>query len=374
MLRSSPAAPILAVLLALSGVSCAPEQEVLERSRVAVPPALLGVFQSYAPAGRAGLSFVALRPYSRARDLEVLLFSSRSTAFQGVVVPGRYLPTLKPWLGTYPKAALQGVREDVVDSVGGEAPLALPLTLDFGVMVTRRDVWSEQALPSPGTLAGLRDAMLALRSRVAGMEDPIASDLPLDELFWDLGWSFEGEASANLYTFPKVHALEFICEFNVGRAWKSGEPLADLMSKGKRAVAFTSLQKALTMCRKDRRLALSPLPARSGRAVVLYNGWCLARPLGGPADATVLARLEEAPFQEHISQSGLVSARPSSEPPPAEVDFVLRRTDVHGAPELGSGGDEVVLEALRDATETGMSAEAALRRGAARLEQTRRDR
>lgn len=320
------------------------------------------------------MSFVALRPYARARDLEVLLFSSRSTAFQGVVVPGRYLPTLRPWLGTYPKGTLEGIREDVAQSVGGDSPIALPLTLDFGVMVTRRDLWSEFALPSAATLAGLRDAMLTLRSRAAGMEEPIASDLPIDELFWDLGWSFEGEASENIYTFPKVHALEFIREFGVGHAPKTGEPLADLMGKGKKAVAFTSLQKALVMCRRDRRLALWPLPARSGRALVLYNGWCLARPLGSASHPSVLSRLGEEPFQEHLAHSGLVSARPSKDPPSAEVDFVLRRTDVHGAPELGPGGDEIVLEALRDTTETGMSAEEALRRGAARLEEARRGR
>jgi hypothetical protein len=374
MPRIRPAVRFLAFILALSGLSCSHEQEAAGRNRIAVPPNLLGIFESYAPAGRAGMSFVALRPYTRARDLEVLLFSSRSTAFQGVVVPGRYLPTLRPWLGTFPREALQGIREDVVQSVGGESPLALPLSLDFGVMVTRRDLWSEFALPSPSTLAGLRDAMLTLRSRVVGMEDPIVSDLPVDELFWDLGWSFEGEASENIYTFPKVHALEFIREFGVAHSLKPGESVGEVMSKGRKALAFTSLQRALMMCRKDRRLALSPLPARSGTSVALYNGWCLARPVGGPTDPSVLSRLEEQSFQEHLALSGLVSARPSKDPPPAEVDFVLRRTYVHGAPQLGPGGDEIVLEALRDATETGMSAEEALRRGAARLEQARRER
>jgi hypothetical protein len=374
MPRPAPVARLLALFVALSSLGCATEQEAVGRTRVAVPPSLLGIFQSYSPAARAGMSFAALRPYSRARDLEVLLFSSRSTAFQGVVVPGRYLPTLRPWLGTYPQGSLRGVREDVIESVGGETPFALPLSLDFGVMVTRRDLWATLALPSPSTLAGLRDAVLTLRSRVPGLGDPIASDLPLDELFWDLGWSFEGEASANIYTFPKVHALEFIREFDVGRASKPGETVADLLAKGKRAVAFTSLQKAIGMCQKDRRLALSPLPARSGRAVVLYNGWCLARPVGVGSDATVLSGLEEEPFQEHLARSGLVGARPSKEPPTAEVDFVLRRSEIHGAPDLGPGGDEVVLEALRDVTETGMSAEEALRRGAARLERARRER
>jgi|WetSurMetagenome_2_1015567.scaffolds.fasta_scaffold50826_2 hypothetical protein len=373
MLRNA-SARILAIALALWSLGCATETEPAGRSRIAVPPSMLGIFESYAPAGKVGLTFVGLRPYSRARDLEVLLFSSRSTAFQGVVVPGRYLPTLAPWLGTYPKGFLQGVREDVADSVGGDNPVALPLSLDFGVMVTRRDLWAEFGLPSPSTLAGLRDAMLTLRSRAQSLGDPIASDLPLDELFWDLGWSFEGEASNNIYTFPKVHALEFIQEFEVGRASRPGESLGDLLAKGKRAVAFTSLQRALAMCRKDRRLALSPLPAPSGRAIVIYNGWCLARPLGGAGDSGVLTMLEEEPFQEHLVRSGFVGARPSKDPPPAEEDFVLRRSEVHRAPSLGPGGDEVVLEALRDATETGMSAEEALRRGAARLERTRRER
>lgn len=368
------ACPLVAIPLLLLSSGCGPQSAPAREYRVAVPPPLLSIFQESGLTGRQGLSFAALRPYSRARDLEVLLFSSRSTAFDAVVLPGRYLPGLRPWLGTFPGGAPAGVRADVAESVGGVRPYALPLTIDFGVMVIRRDLWSSYSLPSPTSVAGLRDAMMTVKARVPGMLEPIASDLPMDELFWDLSWSFEGEAAAALYTFPKVHVLEFLREFGVGRPGNGAIGAEASLEKGACAVAFTSLHRAASMCRRDRRLALCPLPARSGRAQVLYNGWCLARPEDGGGAGGALRTLEAEPFQEHLARSGFIGARPAREAPPAEVDFALRRTEIHGAPDLGPGGDEVVLEALKDATETGMSAEEALRRGAARLEQIGRNR
>ncbi len=368
------ACPLIAIPLMLLSSGCGPQGAPSRGCRVAVPPSLLNLFEESDLDGRQSMSFAALRPYRRARDLEVLLFSSRSTAFDAVVLPGRYLPGLRPWLGTFPGGAPAGVRADVAESVGGVRPYALPLTIDFGVMVIRQDLWSTYSLPSPSSLAGLRDAMMTVKSRVPGMLEPIASDLPMDELFWDLSWSFEGEAAADLYTFPKVHVLDFLREFGVGRPGHPSNGTEEILEKGGWAVVFTSLHRAASMCRRDRRLALCPLPARSGRAQVLYNGWCLARPEDGDGAGGALRTLEAEPFQEHLARSGFIGARPAKEPPPAEVDFALRRTEIHGAPDLGPGGDEVVLEALQDATETGMSAEEALRRAAARLEQIGRSR
>jgi hypothetical protein len=81
-------APLLLLLLAAS--ACSPPPEAQGPQRIGVPPELEKVLTFGPHAGLAPATFVTLRPYDRARDLEVLLFASRSPAFAGMVVPGRW--------------------------------------------------------------------------------------------------------------------------------------------------------------------------------------------------------------------------------------------------------------------------------------------
>ena len=285
MARSGTWTCLVATCLALSAADCRAPAISSTPARVAVPPVLLESLKNYEMSGDSRLEFVSLRPYSRARDLEVLLFSSRSTAFQGVVVPGRFLPLLTPWLTRFREVAVEGVRQDVAKAVGGPLALAVPMTLDFPVLVVRKDLWNKFGLPSPATLAGLRDSALALRSQMKGLSSPIATDLPIDELFWDLGWSFEGVASTVLYSYPKVHTLNFLREFRLDEGADPSIGIGNVLAQGQAAAGFTTLQRGIGLCAADGRLQLLPLPSKSDCALAVYNGWCLAQLASTPKAA-----------------------------------------------------------------------------------------
>jgi hypothetical protein len=307
-----------------------------------------------------------MHPYARARDLEVLLFASDSLAFQGVIIPGRSVPLLRPWLMKMSTKLPSDIRQDIARAMDPPSPLAFPLTTDFAVLVTRVDLWRSLALPPPTSLAGLREALLALRFRESGTRPAILTDLPLDELFWDLAWSFEGRTDSDLYTYPKVHVLEFLREFRLDRRLPSEGEIRDELRKGRAAVAFTSLQHGLRLCAEDSRLGLLPLPAGHGKAQALYNGWCLARLSADDEVERRMARFMSPSFQRALAAGGWVSVLGALPIPPAGR-AAWESTELYATPELGAAGDEIVMGALLDATQGPMTAEEALRRGAARL-------
>ena len=307
-----------------------------------------------------------MHPYGRARDLEVLLFSSGSAAFQGVVVPGRYIPLLRPWLTPMPEARSKNVRPDVARSLGAASPLGWPLTVNFGVLVIRRDLWNLPSVPPPSTLAGLREALLALRSLEPMARQAVVTDLPLDELFWDLAWSFEGKADLGLYTFPKVRVLEFIREFQLDRALLEEREVADELTTGRSAAVFTSLQRGLELRSRNSSLAILPLPAKGGRALALYSGWCLLKLSGGRDVERAMGSLLTHPLQKRLAEAGWMSPLISQWVPAAARD-AWEKTELYAAPDLGAAGDEIVMGALLDATQGPMTPEESLRRGAARL-------
>ncbi len=356
------------LLSALALVSCGKTQEPPAGGRIAIPPALESVFDGYSPVRPLPFQFAPLLPYSRARDLEVLLFSSGSTAFQGVLMPARYIPLVAAWAAPFDVPLPASVRPDVAESVGGrEAPLCLPVTMDCGVLVVREDLWRELGLAPPVSIAALRECAMAFQCR-RGQRDVIDSDLPPDELFWDLAWSFEGAADPRLYSFSKVHALRFIQEFGLGQKLAGAlDPEEDLRS-GETAALFTSMDRAAALCRADPRLKMWPMPSGKGPAVVLYTGWCLAQTQASPAKDEALAELLDPSFQDYLSRKGFLPAAVPPAGEPVSVRTALEGTVFHGAPMLGASGDEIVSEGLLDATQGGMSAEEALRRAAARLQ------
>lgn len=364
-----PLALASALVMTLAMAGCGTPVQPAEPVRVAAPPLLAASFSYFPGNGRPPLEFIPLQPYSQARDLEVLLFSSGSQAFQGVVLPARYIPLVATWLDPFDEALPKGVRPDVAESVGGPTrPLCLPLTFDCGAVVVRHDLWSEYHLPRPVSMASLRDAALTLRARGGDLGDVIVSDLPADELFWDLAWSFEGAPDPELYSPAKVHALRFIQEFGAVRgAGAPGQGEQDLLD-GRAAVLFTTCQRALELCRSDGRLAPWPLPATKGRAYAIYSGWCLAKGDCPAAAERAMDTLMGQEFQTFVKRGGLMpTAAPGDAGGTAGLP-ILGNTTVHGAPMLGASGDEIVTEAILDATQGQMSAEEALRRGAARLQ------
>jgi len=363
-------APLLLLLLAAS--ACSPPPEAQGPQRIGVPPELEKVLTFGPHAGLAPATFVTLRPYDRARDLEVLLFASRSPAFAGMVVPGRWVGLLAPWTRPLPAEWLKGVRPDLAASLATkDGVLALPLTLDGPVLLYRRDLWSSMDLPQPDTLAGLREALLRIASLHPEVDTPAASDLPEDQLFWALAWSYEGKDSPNLYSYPKVYALRFMQEFSLADRSEEAEPGSALVREGRAAVLFCTGHEAeglLETSATPSRYAVAALPAASGQAHCIFDGWCLMRPAGGLADPSTWRTLLSEPFQTYLRKKGWQPVLESGDGQRGGPVFTaFRHTQFHAPPALGPQGDEIVMGAIQDALAGPMAPEEALRRAEARL-------
>ena len=363
----------LAVMAAVAlSLSCSRSGPVRSARRVGVPPDMLRVLEEGPDTGMGSIQFVALRPYDRARDLEVLIFASGSPVFSGIVLPGRWVPLVSAWAEPFPAKGFAKVRPDVIESLrSSRGLLALPITLDGVLMVYRADLWDELHLPAPRSLAALREAALHLSARRSELSKPIVSDVPADQLFWDLAWSYEGQASPELYSYPKVHALGFIKEF--GLAQEPGtEPAGEqLLLQGHSAALFCTAFEARKLLAPGSphasTLRAARIPSMQASGHCIYSGWCLARPLGSDLGKGSWAGISGERYQrylkEHRCEPVLQDEKDGGDP----VSLAFASTQFHAPPDLGEGGDEVVLGAILDATQGSMDAEEALRRAEARV-------
>ncbi len=316
---------------------------------------------------------VPIRPYKRARDLEVLLLSSASPTFTGMVVPGDSLATLKPWISSLPKAWGSPLRPDVLGAVELQGELkAVPFTLDGVVIVYRRDWWALLNLPPPTSMAAIGKAARTLRSWRPALVRPVRSQIPAEELFWDLAWSYEGNESPQVYTYPKLKALNFLQEFGLSSSAARQNEAVTALTGGKAALVFVRAGTAGSLLKgkggKGERFSVAPIPSRNAAARVIYNGWCMVRPLvsgRGPKGWTTL--LSPA-FQRRVVDNGFFSVLKSGvEGGDAAIDAALDKTRFCASPDLGYVFENIVYGAVMDATEASLPPEEALRRAEARI-------
>jgi hypothetical protein len=340
--------------------------------RVGAPPDLVRALEGAPDAGMGRIQWVALRPYERARDLEVLLFASGSPAFAGIVLPGRWVPLLGPWVQPFSAEGLSEVRPDVLQSLGSSGGLlAMPITLDGALLAYRGDLWEELHLPPPNTLAALREAALHLQARRPEFSRPVASDLAADQLFWDLSWSFEGGASPDVYSYPKLHALRFMKEFGLA-AEAGGEPDGEqLLLEGRTAALFCTAAEARRLSGQGSPLAgklrAVRLPGAESAGHCIYAGWCLARPLRSGLAKGGRTGLTGEKYQDYLKACGYLPVLREEKRGDDDISKAMAGTVFHPPPDLGVGGDEVVLGAILDAAQGPVDAEEALRRAEARI-------
>jgi hypothetical protein len=362
-------AVMAAVVLSLS---CSRSAPVRNARRVGVPPDMLRVLEDGPDAGMGPIQFVALRPYDRARDLEVLLFASGSPVFSGIVLPGRWVPLVSAWAEPFPSKGFAKVRPDVIESLKSDKELlALPITLDGGLLVYRADLWDEHRLPAPRSLAALREAVLHLGARRPELSKPIVSDVPADQLFWDLAWSYEGQASPELYSYPKLHALGFIKEFGLAQG-QGPEPSGEqLLLQGRSAALFCMALEARKLLAPGAplggKLRVARIPSMQASGHCIYAGWCLARPAGSDLGTGNWAGMCGERYQRCLKEHGCEPVLEDGKEGGDGVSRAFASTQFHAPPDLGEGGDEIVLGAILDATQGSMDAEEALRRAEARV-------
>lgn len=370
---------LLAALL-LGALACGgtgpPERE---EGRVAVPPALAeGLGRAFREAG-VPLRAVPLRPYERARDLEVLLLSSGSTAYDAYVIRATSLPLLQPWLAPVP-AEGAGWREDVRQALRTEREgyvAGFPLSCDGPVLLLRQG-----AAPGWGEATGQYDLLelenaLERGATVEGRPARLLTTLPPAVLFLSLAWSDEGgQGGAGLLPEGAANrAVAFLQRRFLGPPAPVEEAEEALLrGEAEGIFCWASEAEALLNRRQGRgpALGLRPMPHRGAFAQAPFGGWVLVWPLagGGEGRCREVFRKQER-LAEALARAGFCPpARPSS-PAPSAAEATLLATRLRDlpftAPQL-----EVLDQAVADAVEAGIAPEQALRRARARLAGERR--
>lgn len=369
-----------AVALLVLGIACGrPDPKQDQGARVAVPPFLAGPLGASFKEAALPVKAAPLRPYARAEDLEVLLLSSGSTAYEGYVVRATSLPLLRPWLA--PLAANAAAwREDIRESLAVAHRgffEALPLCSDGPVLLIRSGVPGQK--DPAGASGGLADLESALEGRAKGGRGALRlrTTLPSAVLFLGLAWSDAGEAGGGS-SLPEVSAVRAAAFL---QRWLAAPPVApeeagELLARGEAEGLFCWASEADSLFAKaggeKGPLRVSPLPHRGPWAVAPFCGWVLVRPKGNGhgSDLQALCKRQEI-LQERLSREGFapVGKRPGRPSSPGEA--ALEATRLCGmaftAAEL-----QILEEAVADAVEAGIAPEQALRRARARLAAERR--
>lgn len=346
---------------------CAPTPPPTEAPRLGVPPVLAGALSralspEAVPKSQRPWTVVALRPYTRARDLEALLLSTRSKAYDGLVVPGRVLPRYEGWLEPFGGNLPREVRRDLAEALTTKKGLlAVPLTVDAPVLVYRADLWRENNLPAPTSSDVLREAVLLLKSRGVAHRTPLLSTVPEGVLLRSLAASAEGQAHDSLHRFSSVRAMELMGEFRLVE--RRGDEVAQALTGGQCAAAFLLASDAARLLPSER-IKVIPLPSREA-PLAIFDGWCA---IGVPGNRWSVNRPLEllTPWtQAAIAANGNLPVLPSPNSLDRQIFEALRTTRLFVAP--GNSAAETALEgALSDVFSGGVAPEEALRRAEAR--------
>jgi hypothetical protein len=367
------------VALWLGAVACAvggPEEG--EEGRVAAPLALAsGLERAFREAGLP-LRAVPLRPQERAKDLEVLLLSSGSTAYDAYVVRATSLPLLEPWLAPVP-AAVSSWREDVAAALRagrGDLSAGLPLSCDGPVLLLRQGAapdWGEGSGPE-----GLAEFENALEKAENRDRRPVRlwTTLPPAVLLLSLAWSEEGgKGGPGLPEGPAARAVAFLQRRFLGSPASSEEAKSALLGgQAEGLFCWASEADALVARGGLQGVALTvrPLPHHGSTAMAPFGGWTLVWPAEGAGEGRRQAVLRrQRSLEEALGRAGFVSVTraPNSSPSPGSAALLATRfRDLpFSAAEL-----EILDQAVADAVEAGIAPEQVLRRARARLAGERR--
>lgn len=358
-----------ALWIVLSAASCAPRPEPPhDLPRTASAPGLVRVIQAGAAHGGIDWTFAPLTPQARARDLEVLLFSSGSTAYDGYVLRASSLHLLKPWLQAVEPAAKDTLRAGLAPCVPVREGrwLALPLTADAVVLALRE----KGGGPADPTLDALERWC---RDDLPGgtAEASLGSTVPPLDLFWALalGQGPRKAGPGDVYGPGQIRALTFLQEHHLRPAAEPQEAL-DAFLQGRVRCVFLWASEVKGLVARARSAEVDcrivEVPHEGEQASALYGGFVWARPssLATPLDGRVLLG---AAVQETLALAGHLPAAagvPSGSP---EAEGALGRTLLLAPPDLGERGQEILEGALLDTLEAGFSPEEALRRAQARM-------
>jgi len=337
--------------------------------RIGIPSGHMALFRGRELSPLADFNMIVLRPEERARNLEVLIFSTHSGAFDCVVVPAQTAPILEKWADPFPASWGDEVRKEVLSQFLRDNHLyALPLTLDFPVFLYREDFFREESARRPENLGMLKESLRKIsKKRKAGL----VSTLPVETLFLSLLSSEEGAVPDRFYSESAIRLLAFFYDFDLRPLSALEAKLA--FEKNEAAAAFVQLSEAAKIIKdlKEKGIFLkaSPLPA-TGKPFSIYNGLCLMGYGLEKKNMKALRSFIEEPFQSALLEAGYA--------PVLRKDYQLgplkeavEKTAVIADP-FSWEECEVLKESLSDVLDNGQSPEGSLRRAEARLKNMKR--
>jgi hypothetical protein len=352
---------LLTILLLFSCSEGRPGKK--EEFRIGIPSSHMSIFKGKELSPAADFNMIVLKPEERARNLEVLIFSTRSSAFDCVVVPAPTAPILEKWADPFPISWGEGIRSEILSQFVRNGSLyALPVTLDFPVILYREDVFREEGAGVPGNLGELRGILRKLsKKRPAG----IVSTLPEEILFLSLLACDENAAPARFYDRSSVGLLDFFYEFDLRPL--SAQDASLFFEKEEAVAAFVQLSEAgrLIAEMKNKRIFLKagPLPSTE-KAYSIFNGLCLMGYGLEKKEMSALRSFVGEPFQPDLIRAGCV--------PVLDKDYqigplgeAVASTTVIPLP-FGWEECEVLKEAIRDVLVNGLAPEGSLRRAEGR--------
>ncbi|MCX7829516.1 MAG: hypothetical protein N2445_00440, partial [Acidobacteria bacterium] len=248
-------------LLLLSLLCCTHNKTVKTRqTRLGVPFEALTLFDIQKDPSLEKFRIITLKPEERVKNLEVLLFSTKSSAFDGIVVSARTAPVLKKWASYFPNDWKSRFNKGVADLLSDEKGIyALPINLDFPVFVYLKD--SFNGLPEPKNLGFLRNNLRILQAK-GKTKLGLVSTVSEEVLFVSLLSSERGIPPEKIYDYHSVKLMEFFKEFSLSQL--KIHQVEWLFSNGNAVSAFVKLSECPSFIENLKKqgfsVAAEPLP------------------------------------------------------------------------------------------------------------------
>lgn len=356
---------ILYFLLIIFFISCSAEK--MEKNgvvRLGVPVEALPLFNVQNDNFLEKFRIITLKPEERVKNLEILLFSTKSSAFDGIVVPARTAPVLKEWASPFPSEWQEDINKEVVSIFKTENGIyALPLNLDFPVFVYIKENFDN--LLEPKNLGILRDDLRYLK-KTKKIKAGLLSSVPEEILFLSLLSSERGVPPDRLYDYHSLKLMEFFKEFDLSQI-KIHQVESSLI-RGDSVAAFVNLSECFSLSQKIKKqgftLIVTPLPATS-KSFSIFDGFCL---MGYNFESKKMGKIKhfiEKEFQLEFLQRGFTPII-KIDGEPIFCENVIKKTALIGLP-FEWEGINFLKESIDDVLIYGDDTETSLVRAEARL-------
>lgn len=242
--------------------------------KIGIPEKAVVLFSSDVEEVGKLFHLIKLKPEEKLESLQILLFSTKSSAFDFILLKGVQAFSLKRWAKIFPPYFEEKIRDDVLKIYReNDGIFALPITLDFPIFVYKKASFKD--LYEPKTLGYLKYNLLELQEKVSS-KPLIASSCDEEILFISLLASDRSLEPERIYDYHSIKLLEFFRDFELKK--ETIEKILTSFLKEEKVCAFVMLSEAEflynNLLKNGIEIEIRPLPSTM-QSFALYNGYCL---------------------------------------------------------------------------------------------------